>query len=427
GGGGAGAAGGAGQAAGGGGNADLLRRLAEQQARQAHNQRDHHQQGSKRAVTAMLVGLGTMIGALLLLITLVVVIFGTSASATAGSGAWGYPTGSPVPKVYWPIYVTAADHYEVNPYVLAAIHNQESRFSTYPGVRSGWNSIDCCGGPMQFHRDTWPGHRDAFRPIDDMRPSDYPLDRRQLPSCAFANTQATGCIYDDFDAIAAAAHKLKGDGADDKVLSTGTHDAVCAYIGACSEVDQCNAGSINRYCEVIPNAVAWERAGAIAGPIGAAVGTVTIVPGRRAVIMPNGLAKAPADAPLAVKKMIAAGNKIHGLRYELRHYDTHIDNETYDCSSSTSHVLWAGGKFGEQPWCSAMFPSYGKPGPGRWVTVHTRGPCGPTGHVFMVIAGLRYDTSPAGDTSVNAGKFGPRWRTERGDAGDFIQRHPEGL
>ena len=46
--------------------------------------------------------------------------------------------------------------------------------------------------------------------------------------------------------------------------------------------------------------------------------------------------------------------------------------------------------------------SWGERGKGDWITVYTN-----PGHAFAVIAGLRLDTSAAGDPS---GAKGPRWR-----------------
>jgi hypothetical protein len=143
--------------------------------------------------------------------------------------------------------------------------------------------------------------------------------------------------------------------------------------------------------------------------------------------LPDGLAEAPADAPQAVKDMIAGANKISGTPYELVHYPTVIDNPTYDCSSSTSFVLYSGGKFGKTPWCSSEFTEYGLPGAGKWVTVYAKGPCGAEGHVWMVIAGLRFDTDWSEDVGPNAGKEGPRWRTPRHDLSGYVPRHPVGL
>ena len=53
-------------------------------------------------------------------------------------------------------------------------------------------------------------------------------------------------------------------------------------------------------------------------------------------------------------------------------------------------------------------------GKGRWITIYANG-----GHAYMVIAGLRFDTSGRGED-------GPRWRLEpRSDRG-FAKRHPVG-
>jgi hypothetical protein len=74
------------------------------------------------------------------------------------------------------------------------------------------------------------------------------------------------------------------------------------------------------------------------------------------------------------------------------------------------------------------YAGWGLPGPGRWVTIYsTRSP---TNHVFIVIAGLRLDTSHGGtDVGPNRAEDGPRWRIL-----DHIPtwarwsvRHPPGL
>jgi hypothetical protein len=146
-----------------------------------------------------------------------------------------------------------------------------------------------------------------------------------------------------------------------------------------------------------------------------------LVPGLRARLLANGLAAAPAGAPTAVKGMIAAANRISDRPYLLRHYPTHLNNPTYDCSSSTSHVLWGGGRFGTAPWVSGQLMYYGAPGPGRWVTVYAH-----SGHVFIYIAGLRFDTSRY-DSGPNAAESGPRWRAGPRPLTGFAVRHPPGL
>jgi hypothetical protein len=59
--------------------------------------------------------------------------------------------------------------------------------------------------------------------------------------------------------------------------------------------------------------------------------------------------------------------------------------------------------------------SWGDPGPGRWITIYAN-----NGHVFMVVAGLRFDTSGANG--------GTRWQSARARSyAGFAVRHPPGL
>jgi len=71
---------------------------------------------------------------------------------------------------------------------------------------------------------------------------------------------------------------------------------------------------------------------------------------------------------------------------------------------------------------------WGAPGPGRWVTIYAT--TAPTDHVFIVIAGLRLDTSHNGtDIGPNRFEDGPRWRIFDGipDWAHWSVRHPPGL
>jgi hypothetical protein len=71
------------------------------------------------------------------------------------------------------------------------------------------------------------------------------------------------------------------------------------------------------------------------------------------------------------------------------------------------------------------YTRWGTPGPGRWVTLYAS-----SGHVFMVIAGLRLDTSHAGtDVGPNRNEDGPRWRIFDRIPGwaRWSVRHPPGL
>ncbi len=71
---------------------------------------------------------------------------------------------------------------------------------------------------------------------------------------------------------------------------------------------------------------------------------------------------------------------------------------------------------------------WGEPGPGRWVTIYST--TTPTDHTFIVIAGLRLDTSHDGtDVGPNRAEDGPRWRTldQIPTWARWSVRHPPGL
>ncbi|HEX4083371.1 MAG TPA: peptidoglycan endopeptidase [Chthoniobacteraceae bacterium] len=139
------------------------------------------------------------------------------------------------------------------------------------------------------------------------------------------------------------------------------------------------------------------------------------IPGRTAT-MCNGFAIAPPAAPADVQIAIAAGNRITGLPYEYGAGHTSAEfDRAYDCSGAASFVLRAAGLL-DSPTTSRAFRHYGEAGAGRWITLYAR-----RGHVFMVVAGLRFDTGWTG------GRKGPQW-TERSRPSDgAVMRHPEGL
>ncbi len=71
---------------------------------------------------------------------------------------------------------------------------------------------------------------------------------------------------------------------------------------------------------------------------------------------------------------------------------------------------------------------WGAPGPGRWVTIYATAE--PTQHVFIVVAGLRLDTSHNGtDVGPNRNEDGPRWRVldHIPTWAQWSVRHPPGL
>ena len=156
---------------------------------------------------------------------------------------------------------------------------------------------------------------------------------------------------------------------------------------------------------------------------GAATG-VPLTSGERARLLSNGLAAAPADAPLPVKQMIAAGNQIAGKPYLYGGGHGLPLSElapSYDCSSSVEHLLYGAGLLPvtyDAP--SGVLEAFGAPGVGRWVTIYAS-----ADHVFMYVAGLRWDTHDAagpGDGSAGIG-WHPLIRSSAG----FVARHPVGL
>jgi hypothetical protein len=156
---------------------------------------------------------------------------------------------------------------------------------------------------------------------------------------------------------------------------------------------------------------------------GSATG-VPLTPGQRARLLPDGLAAAPAGAPTAVKGMIAAGNQIVGKPYMVgggHGIPLSQVAPSYDCSSSVEHLLYGGGLVPvsfDAP--SGTLESFGAPGVGRWVTLYAN-----PDHVFMYVAGLRWDTHNAagsGDGSTGIG-----WHPLIRSAAGFVARHPVGL
>ncbi|MFZ0089984.1 MAG: hypothetical protein WAL63_10780 [Solirubrobacteraceae bacterium] len=140
-------------------------------------------------------------------------------------------------------------------------------------------------------------------------------------------------------------------------------------------------------------------------------------------INPDGTATAPADAPPAVKAVIAAANQIIDKPYIYAGGHASWIAAGYDCSGAVSYALHGGGLLSAP--LAVQFEQYGDPGPGRWITVYAD-----SQHVFAAIAGLAFDTSDYGGPNIPAGS-GPRWRSDPtgnfADGGDFVARHPPGL
>jgi len=159
-----------------------------------------------------------------------------------------------------------------------------------------------------------------------------------------------------------------------------------------------------------PSAPASGARRSAAGEDSAAVGGPT----SRATALANGIALPPFDAPAAVKRIIAAGNVIARAPYKWGGGHGRWRDEGYDCSGSVSFALHFAGLL-EGPLTSGGLMSWGEAGRGRWVTVYAN-----DGHVFLEVAGIRFDTSGARRT-------GSRWQPQVRPGDGYVARHPPGL
>jgi len=153
-------------------------------------------------------------------------------------------------KRFLPLYRRAARRYDVPWFLLAAIHKQETAFSTAEGTYHGLNWVGCCAGPMQFNvtngpRSTWEQFRDAHN--DAPRFDDYPHPTRKHPS-----------VYDDFDAIMAAGKLLRANGATSQ-LDLSAWNAAYLYYGP-GDLSADDFG-ITYANEVLARALNWARRG----------------------------------------------------------------------------------------------------------------------------------------------------------------------
>ncbi len=110
-------------------------------------------------------------------------------------------------------------------------------------------------------------------------------------------------------------------------------------------------------------------------------------------------ATVPNCAPTRIQKVIKAANHIVGTSYCYGGGHSSFKSSCYDCSGSVSKALH-GGHFVDTPMDSSGFMRWAKHGKGDWFTVYAN-----PGHAFLVVAGLRFDTSmTTGD--------GPGWSAQ---------------
>lgn len=130
----------------------------------------------------------------------------------------------------------------------------------------------------------------------------------------------------------------------------------------------------------------------------------------------DGQAIPPPGAPDAVKATIAAANRIVHKPYVWGGGHLSWWTHGYDCSGAVGFALHGGGML-DTTMVSGQLAFWGAPGPGGWITVYANDE-----HVYMVVAGLRFDTR-----DDPPGVSGPRWHAERVSPRKFVARHPVGL
>jgi cell wall-associated NlpC family hydrolase len=116
-----------------------------------------------------------------------------------------------------------------------------------------------------------------------------------------------------------------------------------------------------------------------------------------------------------VARVVAAANQIASTPYVWGGGHGSFQSGGYDCSGSVSYAL-AGGGLLRAPMTSGAFMNWGAAGPGKWITIAANG-----GHMYMYVAGLRFDTSG------RSGPRGSRWQSAPRSNAGFALRHPPGL
>ncbi len=173
----------------------------------------------------------------------------TAAQQRADARRFAAATQTPIARRwmegFYPIYATAQRTFGVNWLLLASIHMQETAFSTAPSTYHGLNFAHCCAGPMQFNVtngpvSTWQLVRDSY--IYAQRPAAYGHMSTRHPS-----------IYDDFDAIMAAAHLLSANGAGYN-LDDSAWIAAYDYYGH-------DATGVTYADQVLARAIGWSQHG----------------------------------------------------------------------------------------------------------------------------------------------------------------------
>jgi hypothetical protein len=319
-----------------------------------------------------------------------------------------------IPPEYLSDYEQAAQKYHLDWAVLAGIGKVECDHGRDPDpscTQEGAVNAAGAGGPMQFLASTW-----ATYGVNVAGGSGSP-DR-----------------WNPADAIFGAANYLRASGAPGDYRR-----AIFAYNHAEWYVDEVEEWAAKYRGLATSSTSPAQPIAAGGGSYGRVQGEsptpIEFIPGERAELDPadGHLAWIPEGVPTTVQAMVVAGNELQELPYGP---DGHPDPRgalDEDCSSTVNYVLYRSGvrpigEIVEDNPLAQDYVNWGDPGPGRWVTIYATDT--PQPHVFIVIAGLRLDTSHNGtDVGPNRNEDGPRWRilSYIPTWAKWSVRHPPGL
>ncbi len=371
----------------------------------------------RRVPRAGAVALG---GAALLTLTLALSLAGVAATIGGDSapGRWAAGGGSGVtlgygvsararaeiPPAYLQLYLAAARRYDLDWAILAGIGKVECDHGRDPDpscTREGAVNSAGAGGPAQFLASTW---------------SEYGVS---------AEGRGPPDRWNPADAIFAMANYLRASGAPDDY-----REAIYAYNHAWWYVAE-----VEHWAALYRGPSLPQDEGIPPGFAARSTAPVELIPGERALLAPGDghLALIPRDVPPAVQAMLMAGNELQDLPYGPAGHPDPLGATSEDCSSTINYVLY---RAAVRPLTEILrdnplaqdYVDWGLPGPGRWVTIYAT--TAPTDHVFIVIAGLRLDTSHDGtDVGPNRYEDGPRWRilSYIPTWAHWSVRHPPGL
>ncbi|MGO9319374.1 MAG: lytic transglycosylase domain-containing protein [Solirubrobacteraceae bacterium] len=329
-----------------------------------------------------------------------------------------------IPPLYLRLYEQAAQRYGLDWAILAGIGKVECDHGRDPApscTQEGAVNSAGAGGPMQFLASTWAqygvdadggGRADRWDPADAiygaanyLRASGAPGDYRRA---IFAYNHANWYVAD----VESWATKYGGAPVT-SATTTGQPSLVSEEAGERGEVIE--GADLRLQAE--------------------SATPVRFIAGERAELAPGDghVALVPAGAPATVQAMVVAGNELQELPYGPGGHPDPLGALEEDCSSTVNYVLYRSGVrplaeiLSENP-LAQDYVDWGAPGPGRWVTIYAS--ASPTPHVFIVVAGLRLDTSHDGtDVGPNRYENGPRWRIldHIPTWAHWSVRHPPGL